>query len=105
MIVQVDKGFVATSPGSHLNWLGFCPSGSLLCGDSQGVIRIFDSSYGGTWVPIFVSSNARKVEGEGHWIVGMKNEDLLVIICKGQNGYPQVLSSAKLHDNPFFLFV
>ncbi|KAJ0988269.1 hypothetical protein J5N97_006625 [Dioscorea zingiberensis] len=79
------------TPGSHLTWFGFSEEGHLSSYDSKGVLRMFSTQFGGSWLPIFSASKARKSEDETYWMVGLSGSKLFCIICKSPDSYPLVM--------------
>ncbi|ONK68237.1 uncharacterized protein A4U43_C05F9120 [Asparagus officinalis] len=55
------------TPNACLSWFGFSEEGQLSAYDSKGVLRVFGNLYGGTWLPIFSASKAKKSEDENYW--------------------------------------
>ncbi|CAN8268394.1 unnamed protein product [Cochlearia groenlandica] len=88
-LTQELKGRVALTPGSRLTWIGFSEEGSLSSYDSEGVLRVFTSQYGGSWIPIFSTSKEKKQE-ENYWVVGLNRTSLYCVACKRPELYPQV---------------
>nr|ABA18100.1 transducin/WD-40 repeat family protein [Olimarabidopsis pumila] len=86
-MTQELKGRVALTPGSRLTWIGFSDEGSLSSYDSKGVLRVFTSQYGGSWIPIF--SKEKKHE-ENYWVVGLNTTSVYCIACKHPEIFPQV---------------
>ncbi|KAL5749016.1 hypothetical protein ACOSQ2_026313 [Xanthoceras sorbifolium] len=87
---QPFKGRLPLSPGSHLTWFGFSEEGQLSSYDSKGVLRVFTSLYGGSWLPLFSSSKEKK-SNENYWIVGLNASKLFCIVCKSPDLFPQVM--------------
>jgi chromosome transmission fidelity protein 4 len=80
----------------------------------QGILRVFSSQFGGSWLPVFryrilqvqhkkitneshlatvynfSSTKARKSEDESHWVVGLDANNIFCIICKSPESCPQV---------------
>jgi chromosome transmission fidelity protein 4 len=88
-MTQELKGRVALTPGSRLTWIGFSEEGSLSSYDSEGVLRVFTSQYGGSWIPVFSTSKEKKQE-ENYWVVGLNTSSLYCIACKYAEMFPQV---------------
>ena len=65
----------------------------------QGVLRIRAPQYGGTWVPIFSASGARK-GSEVFWPVAVGERELTCVICQPQRPYPTVLPPPVLSSLP-----
>ncbi|MQM19924.1 hypothetical protein Taro_052937, partial [Colocasia esculenta] len=78
------------TPGSVLSWFGFSEEGQLSAYDSQGVLRVFTSQFGGTWLPLFSASKVRKSEEENYWVVGLNMSKLFCIVCKSPDSCPLV---------------
>ncbi|KAK2633663.1 hypothetical protein Ddye_002049 [Dipteronia dyeriana] len=87
---QPLKGRLPLSPGSHLTWFGFSEDGQLSSYDSKGVLRVFTSLYGGSWLPLFSGSKEKKSD-ENYWIVGLNASKLFCIVCKSPDVSPQVM--------------
>ncbi|CAF1708397.1 protein ENHANCER OF LHP1 1 [Brassica napus] len=83
------SGRVALTPGSHLTWIGFSEEGSFSSFDSEGVLRVFTSQYGGSWIPVFSTTKVNKQE-ENYWVVGLNTTSLYCIACKHPELFPQV---------------
>ncbi|KAG1326667.1 WD repeat and HMG-box DNA-binding protein 1 [Cocos nucifera] len=79
------------TPCSYLTWFGFSEEGQLSAYDSKGVLRVFSNQYGGSWLPVFSASKARKSEDENYWIVGLNASKLFCIICKSPESFPSVM--------------
>uniref|UniRef100_A0A1D1ZIT4 WD repeat and HMG-box DNA-binding protein 1 n=1 Tax=Anthurium amnicola TaxID=1678845 RepID=A0A1D1ZIT4_9ARAE len=78
------------TPGSTLSWFGFSEEGQLSSYDSQGVLRVFVSQFGGSWLPLFSASKMRKSDEETYWVVGLNMSKLFCIVCKSPDSYPLV---------------
>ncbi|CAL1391088.1 unnamed protein product [Linum trigynum] len=85
-----SRGRLPLSPGSHLIWFGFSEEGLLSSYDSKGVLRVFTSQYGGSWLPLF-SANKTKKSDENYWVVGLNANKLFCIVCKSTEVFPQVM--------------
>ncbi|KAK3154137.1 hypothetical protein QOZ80_2BG0186610 [Eleusine coracana subsp. coracana] len=88
---QSMSGRLTLTPCSQLSWFGFSENGQLSSYDSEGILRVFSSQFGGSWVPIFSSIKARKSEDESHWVVGLDANNIFCILCKSPHSYPQVM--------------
>lgn len=88
---QSMSGRLALTPLSQLSWFGFSENGQLSSYDSKGVLRVFSSQFGGSWLPVFSSVKARRSEDESHWVVGLDANKLFCILCKSPQSYPQVM--------------
>ncbi|KAI4344011.1 hypothetical protein L6164_011288 [Bauhinia variegata] len=82
-------GRLPLTPGSSLTWFGLSEEGQLSSYDSKGVLRVFTSQYGGSWLPLF-SSNKEKSD-ENYWVVGLNASKLFCVICKNPEIFPQVM--------------
>ncbi|KAI9174226.1 hypothetical protein LWI28_014153 [Acer negundo] len=87
---QPLTGRLPLSPGSYLTWFGFSEQGQLSSYDSKGVLRVFTSLYGGSWLPLFSGSKEKKSD-ENYWIVGLNASKLFCIVCKSPDLFPQVM--------------
>ncbi|GFP84537.1 WD repeat and hmg-box DNA-binding protein 1 [Phtheirospermum japonicum] len=85
---QPLRGRVPLTPGSCLTWFGFSEEGQLSSFDSKGVLRVFTSQYGGSWLPLFSASKLKKPE-ENYWVVGLNASKLFCIVCKSPESFPQ----------------
>ncbi|XP_028763635.1 WD repeat and HMG-box DNA-binding protein 1 [Neltuma alba] len=85
---QLLKGCLPLTPGSSLTWFGFSEDGQLSSYDSKGVLRVFTSQYGGSWLPLF---SANKEKDENYWVVGLNASKLFCVICKKPDTFPQVM--------------
>ncbi|KAG2330058.1 hypothetical protein Bca52824_001238 [Brassica carinata] len=88
-MTQQLNGRVALTPGSRLTWIGFSEEGSFSSFDSEGVLRVFTSQYGGSWIPVFSTTKVKKQE-ENYWVVGLNTTSLYCIACKHPELFPQV---------------
>ncbi|CAH8386864.1 unnamed protein product [Eruca vesicaria subsp. sativa] len=88
-MTQQLNGRVALTPGSRLTWIGFSDEGSFSTYDSEGVLRVFTSQYGGSWIPVF-SATKEKKQKENYWVVGLNTTSLYCIACKHPEVFPQV---------------
>ncbi|CAM0950745.1 unnamed protein product [Alopecurus aequalis] len=88
---QSMSGRLVLTPSSQLSWFGFSETGLLSSYDSKGILRVFSSQFGGTWLPVFSSIKARKSEDESHWVVGLDANNIFCILCKSPECYPQVM--------------
>uniref|UniRef100_A0A0D9XBH2 Uncharacterized protein n=1 Tax=Leersia perrieri TaxID=77586 RepID=A0A0D9XBH2_9ORYZ len=79
------------TPSSQLSWFGFSENGELSSFDSMGILRVFSAQFGGSWIPIFSSTKARKSEDESHWVVGLDANNIFCILCKSPESHPQVM--------------
>ncbi|PQM39047.1 WD repeat and HMG-box DNA-binding protein 1 [Prunus yedoensis var. nudiflora] len=86
---QPLRGRLPLTPGSHLTWFGFSEGGKLSSYDSKGVLRVFTSQYGGSWLPLFSASKEKS--DENYWVVGLNASKLFCIVCKSPDLYPQVI--------------
>ncbi|KAK2969699.1 hypothetical protein RJ640_004205 [Escallonia rubra] len=87
---QPIKGRLPLSPGSCLKWFGFSEEGQLSSFDSKGVLRVFTTQYGGSWLPIFSASKLKKSE-ENYWVVGLNTSSVICIVCKSPDSFPQAI--------------
>ncbi|KAK6153502.1 hypothetical protein DH2020_013141 [Rehmannia glutinosa] len=85
---QPLRGRLPLTPGSRLTWFGFSEEGQLSSFDSKGVLRVFTSQYGGSWLPLFSASKLKKSE-ENYWVVGLNASKLFCIVCKSPESFPQ----------------
>ncbi|KAM0848004.1 hypothetical protein ACQ4PT_054654 [Festuca glaucescens] len=88
---QSMSGRLVLTPSSQLSWFGFSETGLLSSYDSKGILRVFSSQSGGSWLPVFSSTKARKSEDESHWVVGLDANNIFCIICKSPESCPQVM--------------
>ncbi|CAN6237368.1 unnamed protein product [Urochloa humidicola] len=88
---QSLSGRLLLTPSSQLSWFGFSDNGQLSSYDSEGILRVFSSQFGGSWLPIFSSVKARKSEDESHWVVGLDANNIFCIVCKYPQSYPEVM--------------
>ncbi|CAL5073973.1 unnamed protein product [Urochloa decumbens] len=88
---QSLSGRLLLTPSSQLSWFGFSDNGQLSSYDSEGILRVFSSQFGGSWLPVFSSVKARKSEDESHWVVGLDANNIFCILCKYPQSYPQVM--------------
>ncbi|KAJ6375727.1 hypothetical protein OIU77_000651 [Salix suchowensis] len=87
---QALTGRLPLTPGSHLIWFGFSEEGQLSSYDSKGVLRVFTSQYGGSWLPVFSASKEKKSD-ESYWVVGLNASKLFCISYKSPDKFPQVI--------------
>ncbi|KAJ6359034.1 hypothetical protein OIU76_000698 [Salix suchowensis] len=87
---QPLTGRLPLTPGSHLIWFGFSEEGQLSSYDSKGVLRVFTSQYGGSWLPVFSASKEKKSD-ESYWVVGLNASKLFCISYKSPDKFPQVI--------------
>uniref|UniRef100_A0A0A9BUT2 Uncharacterized protein n=1 Tax=Arundo donax TaxID=35708 RepID=A0A0A9BUT2_ARUDO len=88
---QSMSGRLVLTPSSQLSWFGFSENGQLSSYDSKGILRVFSSQFGGSWLPVFSSIKARKSEDESHWVVGLDATNIFCIQCKPPQSYPEVM--------------
>ncbi|KAF3437994.1 hypothetical protein FNV43_RR20750 [Rhamnella rubrinervis] len=88
--VQPLRGHLPLTPGSYLVWFGFSEEGQLSSYDSKGVLRVFTSQYGGSWLPLFSASKEKKSD-ENYWVVGLNASKLFCVVCKNPDLFPQVM--------------
>ncbi|KAI4963768.1 hypothetical protein ZWY2020_010531 [Hordeum vulgare] len=88
---QSASGRLVLTPSSHLAWFGFSENGQLSSYDSKGILRVFSGQFGGSWLPVFSSTKARKSEDESHWVVGLDANNIFCILCKSPESHPQVM--------------
>uniref|UniRef100_A0A1J3CIA0 WD repeat and HMG-box DNA-binding protein 1 n=1 Tax=Noccaea caerulescens TaxID=107243 RepID=A0A1J3CIA0_NOCCA len=88
-MTQQLTGFVALTPGSRLTWIGFSEEGRLSSYDSEGVLWVYTSQIGGSWIPVFSTSKEKKQE-ENYWVVGLNTTSVYCIACKHPELFPQV---------------
>ncbi|CAL8470187.1 g9729 [Coccomyxa elongata] len=86
----VQAGMLCLSPKTSLAWFGFSEEGMLASYDSTGVMRLCCSAYGGSWVPVFESSQAC-AESQTCWPVGVSVSDIYCIISAAGMSGPQVV--------------
>lgn len=84
-------GRVPLSPGSELTWVGWTEAGVPATFDSEGELVLFNSSFGGSWTPVFSAKSERKSTSERYWIVGITSTQLQCVICKAPATSPQVM--------------
>ncbi|KAL6552609.1 hypothetical protein OROHE_007973 [Orobanche hederae] len=82
------RGRLSLTPGSCLTWFGFSEEGQLSSFDSKGVLRVFTSQYGGSWLPLFSASKLKKPD-ENYWVVGLNASKVFCIVCKSPESFPQ----------------
>ncbi|XP_050220209.1 protein ENHANCER OF LHP1 1 [Mercurialis annua] len=87
---QPFQGRLPLSPDSHLTWFGFSEEGRLSSYDSKGVLRVFTSQFGGSWLPLFSAAKEKKIN-ESYWVVGLNASKLFCIVCKSPEKFPQVI--------------
>ncbi|KAI3927214.1 hypothetical protein MKW92_001969 [Papaver armeniacum] len=85
---QAMKGRLPLTPGSCLTWLGYSEEGHLSSYDSKGVLRVFTSQFGGSWLPLFSASKDNPEDN--YWVVGLNDSKLFCILCKNPLTYPLV---------------
>ncbi|KAL1554815.1 WD repeat and HMG-box DNA-binding protein 1-like [Salvia divinorum] len=85
---QPLRGRLPLTPGSKLTWFGFSEEGQLSSFDSKGILRVFTSQFGGTWLPLFSASKIKKSE-ENYWVAGLNASKLFCIVCKSPESFPQ----------------
>ncbi|CAO2044836.1 unnamed protein product [Urochloa humidicola] len=88
---QSLSGRLLLTPSSQLSWFGFSDNGQLSSYDSKGILRVFSSQFGGSWLPVFSSVKARKSEDESHWVVGLDTNNIFCIVCQYPQSYPEVM--------------
>uniref|UniRef100_A0ACD5XXV6 Uncharacterized protein n=1 Tax=Avena sativa TaxID=4498 RepID=A0ACD5XXV6_AVESA len=88
---QSMSGRLVLTPSSQLSWFGFSETGLLSSYDSKGILRVFSSQFGGSWLPVFSSTKARKSEDESHWVVCLDANNIFCILCKSPESCPQVM--------------
>ena len=98
----LSRGALPLSPGSTLTWLGHVEqhgsediSGAIAYAASDGVVRVRTPAFGGSFAPVFRSSDARAQEGEHHWPVAVSVADdvnggagFYAVCCRDANGPP-----------------
>ena len=93
----LNRGKLPIPPGHTLTWMGHVEdgSGALAFASSDGVTRVRTPDFGGSWTPVFRSSDARKQEGEHHWTVAVSAADstyatsgLYCVVCRSAAGPP-----------------
>ncbi|XP_066377432.1 LOW QUALITY PROTEIN: protein ENHANCER OF LHP1 1 [Miscanthus floridulus] len=94
---QSMSGRLVLTPLSQLSWFGFSENGQLSSYDSKGILRVFSSQFGGSWLPLFSSLKARKSEDESHWVVGLDANNVFCILCKTPQSYPHVMPKPVLN--------
>lgn len=87
---QPIKCRLPLTSNSCLSWFGFSEEGKLSAYDSKGVLRVFTKQFGGTWLPLFSASRAKKSEEENYWVVGLNGSKLFCIVCNTSETYPSV---------------
>ncbi|EYU38153.1 hypothetical protein ABFS82_04G141100 [Erythranthe guttata] len=85
---QSLRGRLPLTPGSSLTWFGFSEEGQLSSFDSKGVLRVFTSQYGGSWLPLFSASKLKNSE-ENYWVAGLNASKLFCVVCKSPELFPQ----------------
>ncbi|GAV56511.1 WD40 domain-containing protein/DUF3639 domain-containing protein, partial [Cephalotus follicularis] len=86
---QSLRGRLPLTPGSNLTWFGFSEVGQLSSYDTKGVLRVFTSQYGGSWLPLFSASKEKP--DENYWVVGLNTSKLFCIVCRTPDLFPQVI--------------
>ncbi|KAL5098528.1 hypothetical protein RYX36_002855 [Vicia faba] len=87
---QSLRGRLPITPGSSLCWFGFSEEGQLCSYDSQGVLRLYTSQFGGSWFPVFSAIKEKKSD-ENYWMVGLNSNKLVCVVCKKPESFPQVM--------------
>lgn len=85
----LSSGQIALTRGSILKWIGFSDENVLATYDSSGVLRMESAEFPGCWMPVFDSESQRKSE-EVFWIVGIRANMVVCIVCKPETPEPQV---------------
>eukprot|EP00055_Hartaetosiga_balthica_P017008 m.110681 g.110681 ORF g.110681 m.110681 type:complete len:1105 (-) comp9227_c0_seq5:2296-5610(-) len=93
LVVRMD--IPLTTPSSTITWAGFSENGAPIVADSDNIVKMLVSDWGSSWVPILDLNAWRdadeKRKHDSYWITGVTNDELLCIICRGGEAYPQVL--------------
>lgn len=73
---------LSLSSSAHLAWIGFTDENAVATYDSEGILRVYSTDFGGSWVPIFDSSVERK-GAESFWVfaVSMVSNEVQCIVC------------------------
>ena len=50
---------------------------------SSGITRACFRSYGFEWAPLLDCNTLKKNQNEHHWVVGVTDDSLMCVICKG----------------------
>ncbi|CAK8534324.1 unnamed protein product [Lathyrus sativus] len=87
---QPLRGRLPITPGSSLCWFGFSEEGQLCSYDSKGVLRLYTSQFGGSWLPVFSAIKEKKSD-ENYWMVGLNSNKLVCVVCKKPESFPQVV--------------
>nr|XP_012567793.1 WD repeat and HMG-box DNA-binding protein 1 [Cicer arietinum] len=87
---QPLRGRLPLTPGSYLSWFGFSEEGQLYSYDSKGVLRLYTSQFGGSWLPVFSAIKEKKSD-ENYWMVGLNTNKLVCVVCKKPESFPQVV--------------
>ena len=88
---MVASGSLPISPGSQLTWLGFSESGVPATCDTAGLLRALLLDQDNLWSPILDAAAHRKNADEVCWIVGLTDDEVVYVLCKGGETYPQTL--------------
>ena len=88
----VASGPMCLSRESELEWLGFSDDGVLASWDGETLRGYFPESFGGSWVPLFTASAARKAETEHHYVIGLdiSAREVFCVITRSKAHFPQV---------------
>ncbi|CAG2119159.1 unnamed protein product, partial [Medioppia subpectinata] len=80
---------VALSPKSEVSWAGFTDEGTPCVADLDGIVRIFTTGVGNTWVPIASTKDNAKGKSDNFFIIGLSEiqNQIRCIFCKGSR-YP-----------------
>lgn len=97
MLLDVDnrkmlsKDRLPVSNGAELGWIGFTDDGIPAVADTEEVVRALLHEWGYTWTPIIEMKTLAKSPSDSHWIVGIADNEITSIVCKGGQTYPPVL--------------
>jgi chromosome transmission fidelity protein 4 len=86
---QLAEVRVPLSPGSKLDWLGFCPNTNFLAvADSEGVVSVLMKSCGWQWMPVLDCQAVRKNHEDYYWPICIVDGCFEYALLKGVSKPP-----------------
>ena len=85
---MLHKDRLPVSNNAEIGWVGFTDEGMPAVADTDEVVRVLVNEWGYTWTPIIELKVGAKSEHDNHWVIGIADNELNCIVCKGGATYP-----------------
>ncbi|KAL6059444.1 WD repeat and HMG-box DNA binding-domain containing protein 1 [Balamuthia mandrillaris] len=77
--IVTEKPLPLGDKGVTLAWIGFSEEGMLCIADSNEIVSALLPSWGWQWTPILDFAEVRKQKSDRHWVIGIKQDQLIYV--------------------------